>query len=144
MPIVETPPGMIARVAASAVLIGAALTAMHLAPAPTPPYKMVDQVAFRPAFWEGQRLSIHGYVVAGTIVDVTPNIHGFVLMKNGARLRVWYDGELPDTFRDQSEAVVSGTLRHEDDGWLFDASQLSTKCGGKYEGGPREKSTKFE
>jgi cytochrome c-type biogenesis protein CcmE len=69
----------------------------------------------------------------------------FTLEGAGGSMRIWYRGILPDTFRDQAEAVVLGTVVREDGTWWLAATELMTKCGGKYDGSPQESpSTKFK
>lgn len=60
MTIASSTPGVITRVALSAVLIVAGVAVAHLAPRPRRPYKMVDEVATDPARWEGTRMMVHG------------------------------------------------------------------------------------
>ncbi|MEO7096122.1 MAG: cytochrome c maturation protein CcmE, partial [Polyangiales bacterium] len=109
-----------------------------------PPYKMVDEVALRPMRWDGERVRLHGWVKAGSIVHVANDLHVFTLGRNGESMRIWYRGTVPDTFKDQSEAIVLGTVLREDGVWWLAATELMTKCGGKYEGNPNLKDTKFQ
>jgi cytochrome c-type biogenesis protein CcmE len=97
-----------------------------------------------PAAHRGELLRAHGYVKAGTIVRVAPSITAFVMQWRGAELTVVYEGVLPDTFKDQSELVVTGTFDGEDDRWLLEGTQLVAKCGGKYDGNPRSSTEKFQ
>lgn len=140
---VEPTPGILPKIAISAALISLAMVAVHLAPAPSPPYKMVDEVAIRPAPWDGERVRLHGWVKPGTIIHIRSDLHVFTLERHGQALRVWYRGYVPDTFRDQAEAVVSGTVLREDGTWWVSATELMTKCGGKYEGRAIQ-NTKFQ
>ena len=135
---------MLPKIAISAALIALAVVSIHLAPEPSPPYKMVDEVAMRPLAWEGERVRLHGWVKPGTIVHVANDLRVFTLQRNGESMQVWYRGLVPDTFRDQSEAIVLGTVLHEDGRWWLVASELMTKCGGKYEGDPQIRNTRFQ
>ncbi len=139
----EPPPGILPKVAISAALIALAVVAIHLAPEPSPPYTMVDEVALRPARWDGERVRVHGWVTPGTIVHVGADLHVFSLQRNGQSLRIWYRGPVPDTFIDQSEAVLLGTVVKEDGTWWLAATDLRTKCGGKYDGSERFKDAKY-
>jgi cytochrome c-type biogenesis protein CcmE len=87
---------------------------------------------------------LHGWIKAGTIIHVGSDLHAFTLQRNGQAMRVWYRGQVPDTFRDQSEAIVLGTVLREDGTWWLSATEVMTKCGGKYDGGSRNRNTKFE
>jgi cytochrome c-type biogenesis protein CcmE len=141
---VEPAPGMLPKIAISAALIALATAVAHLAPEPRPPYMMVDEVAIRPVPWDGERVRLHGWIKAGTIIHVGSDLHAFTLQRNGQAMRVWYRGQVPDTFRDQSEAIVLGTVLREDGTWWLSATEVMTKCGGKYDGGSRNRNTKFE
>jgi len=57
-------------------------------------------------------------------------------MEDGKSLRVEFKGALPDTFKDEAEVIVEG--RFTDDGQLFLARTLVTKCPSKYEEQSRE------
>jgi cytochrome c-type biogenesis protein CcmE len=141
---VEPAPGLLPKIAISVALIALVIVTIHLAPAPSPPYKMVDEVALRPEMWDGDRVRLHGWVKAGTIVHVANDLHVFTLERNGAWIRIWYRGLVPDTFKDQSEAIVLGRVLREDGTWWVSATELMTKCGGKYEGDVNRENTKFQ
>jgi len=101
-----------------------------------PHYFLVDELAatgLRPH--EGVYLRVHGFVVAGSILPDTadPTTHRFMLTRNGVALRTVFHGPLPDTFKDQSEVVVSGKLTHGGGSWFIEGDEMFTKCGGKYE-----------
>lgn len=138
---VETTPGTLPKIAISAALIALAIAAIHLAPAPTPPYKMVDEVARSVAHWDGKRVRLHGGVRPGTIVHVTDSVHVFTLQRNGEAMRIWHTGAVPDTFHDGAEVIVSGTVQ----GRWVSSTEVFAKCATRYEGqfpvGPR---TKFQ
>jgi cytochrome c-type biogenesis protein CcmE len=143
MTIASGTPGVITRVALSAVLIVAGVAGVHLAPQPKPPYKMVDEVMLDPAHWEGTRMMVHGWVVPGTITEIEPGTHAFVIRREGQKLRIWHTGVLPDTFRDQSEVVLTGSLEHDHE-WVFVSDRVVSKCGGKYGGLSGDRSTVFQ
>lgn len=52
-------------------------------------------------------------------------------MNSGQSLRVEYKGALPDTFKDDVEVIVEGAFTQ--DGSVFKAKTLITKCPSKYE-----------
>lgn len=118
-------------------------------------YKMVDELlaAGDLGQWQDKQMKVHGWVVAGSIKEKVVNqetVRTFVLQKSGKRIRVFSKGPKPDTFRDQSEVVASGTLvsaasmdalakgldvRIESDmPYVVDATDLMAKCPSKYEG----------
>jgi cytochrome c-type biogenesis protein CcmE len=127
------------KVLVSALGIGLAAAVMYYTPSPAPPYKMVDDVVDHLADFDGTTLRVHGYVRAGSIVRLTPNLAVFAVEKQGKQLVVWHDGPLPDTFKDQSEVIATGTLRGE----VMTADVVMAKCAVKYEGGP-VRTTRFE
>ena len=119
------------------VLIGLARTHTETQPA----YLMVDELAWNIARYDGKPVSVHGWVVAGSIHNWAPNHTTFLLQKSGARVGVDYAGVLPDTFKDQAELVARGTVVHD----VVEATELVAKCGGKYEGVTDNRlRTKFE
>ena len=144
MPIASSAPGLRSKVALSGVLIASSIAIAHLAPTPHPAYKMVNDVMAEPARWEGERLTVHGYIVAGSIVELTRNAHTFEISKDGKRLPIYYEGLVPDTVRDQSEVVLTGTLARDGDGWSFASNRMMAKCGGKYEGALPARASRFQ
>ncbi len=144
MPIASSAPGLRSKIALSGVLIAASVAIAHLAPNPHPPYKMVNEVMAEPARWEGEWLTVHGYIVEGSIVELTRTAHTFVITKDGKRLPIYYEGLVPDTVRDQSEVVLTGTLARDGEGWSFASNRLMAKCGGKYEGALPARSARFQ
>jgi cytochrome c-type biogenesis protein CcmE len=136
---VERTPGVIAKTVIAGVLLGMGTTAVALRPPPSPPYLMVDDAVAKLPELEHRRLRVHGWVVAGSIVRITPHMTSFTIQKNGQRLAAWYEGALPDTFKDQSEVVVLGTVEGE----RLIATEIMAKCGGTYDR-PRDRNTRFQ
>jgi cytochrome c-type biogenesis protein CcmE len=117
-------------------------------------YKMVDQLVTADLGQLGdQQMKVHGWVVAGSIKEKIVNqetIRTFVLHKDDKKIRVFSRGPKPDTFKDQSEVVATGTIvpaskmtdmaasldvRIESDmGYVVDATELMAKCPSKYDG----------
>ncbi len=64
----------------------------------------------------------------------------FLISSNGKTLRVRYVGKdvIPDTFKDESKAVVEGDLGQDG---VFQARRIEAKCASKYEA-EYEKKTK--
>lgn len=117
-------------------------------------YKMVDQLLETDlASWKDKELKVHGWVVAGTIKEKVVNqetMRTFVLHKDGKKIRVFNKGPKPDTFKDQSEVVATGTIvpssqmfelakqldvRIDSDmAYVVDSTELMAKCPSKYDG----------
>ena len=73
--------------------------------------------------WKGKKLQVHGYVVPGSIGKKRDTLeYRFDIQRNGKMLRAYYTGIVPDTFKDDSEVVLTGSAdagrlrRHRHDG----------------------------
>jgi cytochrome c-type biogenesis protein CcmE len=101
-------------------------------------YKHVDEVMGQPADWYGKKLQLHGYVVPNSIlVNKRTLEYRFDVQSNGKIVPVRYTGVIPDTFKDDAEVVLKGTLAA--DGFSVAANGVMAKCPSKYEpkpGGP--------
>jgi cytochrome c-type biogenesis protein CcmE len=77
------------------------------------------------------RIRVTGEVVPGTIQH-EPGLVMFDIAESGETLRIHYvsNDPLPDTFRDYSEAVVTG--QYTEDG-VFTGTHLQAKCASRYE-----------
>jgi len=84
------------------------------------------------------RMRIGGTVQPGSIHRVTGRTD-FVLLGEGKSLAVTYVGSdpLPDSFVDNSQALVEGTLARDG---RFAAEHVQAKCASKYEAAPGEAS----
>ena len=123
-------------------------------------YKMVDELLATGDLgqWHDKQMKVHGHVVAGTINEKVVNqetIRTFVLHQGGKKIRVFNRGPKPDTFKDQSEVVATGTIvpsssmagvadslgvRIDSDMlYVVDATELMAKCPSKYEGAQANK-----
>lgn len=80
------------------------------------------------------RIRVGGTVEPGSIHRFTGRVD-FVLQGEGKKLAVSYVGgdPLPDTFKDDSQALVEG--RPSDEG-RFVAEHVQAKCASKYEAAP--------
>ena len=80
------------------------------------------------------RIRVGGTVAPGSIRRVTGRVD-FVLEGEGKALPVSYVGTepLPDTFIDQSQALVEGSLAKNGS---FVAEHVQAKCASKYEAAP--------
>ena len=81
-----------------------------------------------------QRMRVSGYVAQGTIQHLAGRVD-FVLVEENRRLPVSYTGTapLPDTFKDDAQALVEGRLGTDG---KFTAEQVQAKCASKYEIAP--------
>src|SRR5262245_41325870 len=96
-------------------------------------YKYVDEVVAEPASWHDKNLQVHGHVVAGSIGRKKDSLDWrFEIQRNGKVLRAYYTGIVPDTFKDDSEVVLTGRLTAEG----FMATDMTAKCPSKYEAAP--------
>jgi len=98
------------------------------------PVELAQRVSANPAFAEQSGVRVGGRVVPGsvhfdqktldlrfTMVDIETGKTSFP---------VHYNGPLPDTFQEGRDVVVEGNYRP---GGTFQASNVLTKCGSRYE-----------
>ena len=71
-------------------------------------YKYVDEVVGSQSDWTGKKLQVHGYVVPGSIGRNKELKYRFDIQRNGKTMRAFYTGIVPDTFKDDSEVVLTG------------------------------------
>ncbi|HEY7190512.1 MAG TPA: cytochrome c maturation protein CcmE [Vicinamibacterales bacterium] len=101
-------------------------------------YKYVDEVMAQPAAWEGKKLQVHGNVVPKSIGRKRDSReYVFDIQRNGKVIRAYYNGIVPDTFKDDAEVVLTGQLTPNG----FMATDMTAKCPSKYEAAPRVGST---
>jgi cytochrome c-type biogenesis protein CcmE len=105
-------------------------------------YKHVDEVMTSPQAWEGKRLQLHGFVVAGSWARKPDTLeYQFKVQNKGSVVQASYTGILPDTFKDEAEVVLKGRLSHAG-GFEVEPNGVMAKCPSKYEpkDGPVKKS----
>jgi len=96
-------------------------------------YKYVDEVVGSQSDWTGKKLQVHGYVVPGSIGKKRDALeYRFQIQRNGKTMTAFYNGITPDTFKDDSEVVLTGVLTKEG----FVANDMTAKCPSKYEAAP--------
>ena len=96
-------------------------------------YKYVDEVVAQPAAWKDKNLQVHGHVVPGSIARKRESLDWrFGIQRNGQKLTAFYTGVTPDTFKHDSEVVLTGRLSPEG----FKATEMTAKCPSKYEAAP--------
>ena len=99
-------------------------------------YKHVDEVMAQPENWYGKKLQLHGFVVADSIMKKPNSLdYWFQVQQNGKMVSATYTGVVPDTFKNDAEVVLKGTLSHDG---LFTVAPngVMAKCPSKYEAKP--------
>ena len=97
-------------------------------------YKHVDEVMANPEAWQGKRLQVHGFAKdvrqkRGTLE------YRFDVETNGKVLRAYYTGIAPDTFKNDAEVVLRGTLAPDGSFHVVEDGVMA-KCPSKYEPKP--------
>jgi cytochrome c-type biogenesis protein CcmE len=96
-------------------------------------YKYVDEVMVEPTAWHGKNLQVHGMVVPDSIGRKDNTLEWrFDIQRNGKVLTAYYNGIVPDTFKADSEVVLTGTM----DAKGFHATEMTAKCPSKYDAAP--------
>ena len=94
-------------------------------------YKYTDEVMASPAEWQGKSLQVHGFVVPGSIAMKPGTLeYRFDMQRNGKVMRAFYTGIVPDTFKNDSEVVLTGKLSPDNS---FHATEMTAKCPSKYD-----------
>ena len=93
-------------------------------------YKLVNEVMENPEPWYGKRMQLHGYAKQ---VARKPNSleYRFQIENNGYTVTATYTGVVPDTFKNDAEVVLKGTLSPE--GFAVVPNGVMAKCPSKYE-----------
>ena len=95
-------------------------------------YKHVEEVMAQPHDWYGKRLQLHGYVVPASILRRKDSLdYRFQVHSKGHVVPATYTGTVPDTFKDEAEVVLKGTLTR--DGFHVEPNGVMAKCPSKYE-----------
>jgi cytochrome c-type biogenesis protein CcmE len=101
-------------------------------------YKLVDEVMAHPEPWYGKKLQLHGFVVPNSIERTRNGLdYRFKVQSNGYTVNASYKGVVPDTFNNDAEVVLKGTL--SPDGFAVVPNGVMAKCPSKYQpksGGP--------
>jgi cytochrome c-type biogenesis protein CcmE len=97
-------------------------------------YKLVDEVMGQPDQWYGKKLQLHGFVVADSIYRNKNTLeYRFKVQSNGHVVDATYKGVVPDTFKNEAEVVLKGTLSQS--GFAVAPNGVMAKCPSKYEPG---------
>ncbi len=101
-------------------------------------YITVEEFSAMQGQLHGKTVKVAGDVVTGSI-DRSVSPMQFLISSNGQTLKVRYVGKdvIPDTFRDESKAVVEGNLGPDG---VFQARHIEAKCASKYEAEYEKKS----
>ncbi|MBV9108729.1 MAG: cytochrome c maturation protein CcmE [Gemmatimonadetes bacterium] len=97
------------------------------------PAELAQRVSANPSFAEDAGVRVGGQVVPGTVSfdQKTLDLRFVLTDTTGAQhIPVHYTGPLPDTFKEGRGVVVEGRYRP---GGTFEAAQVLTKCGSRYE-----------
>jgi cytochrome c-type biogenesis protein CcmE len=98
-------------------------------------YKHVEEVMVQPEAWYGKRLQLHGFVVPSTILRRRDSLeYRFQVHSKGHVVNASYTGIVPDTFKDEAEVVLKGTLTSQ--GFQVEPNGVMAKCPSKYEAKP--------
>jgi cytochrome c-type biogenesis protein CcmE len=98
-------------------------------------YKHVDEVMVQPDQWYGKKLQLHGFVVPSSILKRRDSLdYRFQVQSKGQVVTATYSGIVPDTFKDEAEVVLKGTLSR--DGFAVEPNGVMAKCPSKYEAKP--------
>ena len=106
-------------------------------------YEHVDKVVANPTPWLARKtIQVHGFAhrvpLKGTIQNQTIT-RTFDLENKGKSIEVVHEGVVPDTFKDEAETVVKGSLSRQPDGTLLFTTVggeqgIMAKCPSKYQG----------
>ena len=93
-------------------------------------YKHVDEVMTQPEQWYGKKLQLHGFA-KHVRRNKSSLEYRFNVESNGQIVQATYKGVVPDTFKDDAEVVLKGTLTAE--GFTVAPNGVMAKCPSKYE-----------
>ena len=106
-------------------------------------YVHVEQVVADPAPWLTRKtIQVHGFAHRVPL-EVAPTgqtvVREFELESKGKTIFVRHEGVVPDTFKEEAETVVKGTLAKQSDGTLLlttvgGEQGIMAKCPSKYQG----------
>jgi cytochrome c-type biogenesis protein CcmE len=93
-------------------------------------YKHVDEVTASPQQWQGKKLQLHGFAhQIGRKRDALE--YQFDVESHGKVIRAYYTGIVPDTFKEDAEVVLKGTLS-PDGTFQVSPDGVIAKCPSKY------------
>ncbi len=93
-------------------------------------YYTVSEIVRENASIDGANVRVNGQVVSNSIEREDGGLTlSFIVTEGGESLHVFYEGVVPDAFKDDIEVVVEGRLDSEG---VFQADKVLTKCPSKY------------
>lgn len=123
-----------AKLAAALFVVAASglLIVWNTSAASAPPALGVSDAKRQYAVHQDREVSVRGTVVEGSLRELTPTEHHFVIADAFEQLRVVYRGILPDSFG-VKEVVARGTLVEGDGAVVqLDATAIQVGCSSKY------------
>ncbi len=142
------------KIVASVVVVGAAATyllgdTLFADPEALTYFHTADQVLAQKAELAGKNIRMGGHVQKGTIFQKKGSLeYQFDVLPVPAMIKypqyaqstvtVRYQGVVPDTFKDDAEVIVTGSLGPDN---VFVANDLLAKCPSKYEAEMKNKGT---
>ena len=113
------------------IAIGIFIVVMTTLPKATQFYVTVDELLANKSKYEPNALKVAGKVVPESIVKNEKNMHWeFDVENNQKKIHVFYEGAMPDTFKDTADVVVTGKF---DGDASFQATEVLAKCASRYE-----------
>ena len=108
-------------------------------------YDHVDKIVANPDPWMARKtVHVHGWAknvpLHADIDKVRQSAsRRFQITQNGKTIEVFHEGPVPDTFKEEAETVVKGTLTRQPDGTLLlttigGEQGIMAKCPSKYDG----------
>jgi cytochrome c-type biogenesis protein CcmE len=122
------------KIALGAALVGAlAVLVMSDRGSGVLEYRYVDDFLAQSHELRGKEVQVHGVVVKGSVQKKRGGVseYLFEIERGGKKMKVHYDGLVPDTFQEGGEVVLTGSLQ---DG-SFESTEMTAKCPSKYEKG---------
>ncbi len=117
-------------IALSLLLIGIAIVVTTTLPQATKYYVTVDEFLMDTNKYQEQSIKLAGRVVPGSIEKNTQDLTWlFKVMETDKTVNVFYQGAMPDTFKDESDVVLTGSYQGE----RFIATEVLAKCASRYE-----------
>lgn len=114
----------------SLLVLGIAIVVSTTLPEATKYYVTVDEFLLKPQFYNDQSIKLAGRVVPNTIKeDIQKSEWRFKVMESDKQVSVFYQGAMPDTFKDEADVVLTGTYK----GQQFIATEVLAKCASRYE-----------
>ncbi len=77
-----------------------------------------------------QSVRLYGLVGADPDINIENLTTEFLLLGDNQKLKIKYDGAIPDMFKAGGEVVVLGRMGQDN---VFNATEILTKCASKYQ-----------